>query len=276
MGTGAGTPGGAAGTDGALADDAPADGALGVVTGVARRMACSAEPASRVTAMLEVVAGAVEAELAVVVQADPSHTVVEVVGGELTPSAREGLAGALLPLSRDDPLLAPVAAGHLEPRSGARAFGSDRWHRSAQRAGCVEHGGVGEVSTLPLSGGPDFVVALLGRRGPDFSDEELALLGELRPAVAAMAVLAGLRPLPWPGSRPRLTERERQVLDLLAEGYTAARIGRELGTSPRTVEVHLRRIYGKLDATDRLTAVLRAYDLELIPPRGSESFIGTT
>jgi DNA-binding NarL/FixJ family response regulator len=55
-----------------------------------------------------------------------------------------------------------------------------------------------------------------------------------------------------------LTQRELDVLGLLAEGLTAVAIAHRLGVSPRTVHKHLQHIYSKLDASDRLTAVLRA------------------
>jgi DNA-binding NarL/FixJ family response regulator len=37
---------------------------------------------------------------------------------------------------------------------------------------------------------------------------------------------------------PRLTPRERQVLSLVAHGYTSKQIGEKLGISPRTAETH--------------------------------------
>ncbi len=39
-------------------------------------------------------------------------------------------------------------------------------------------------------------------------------------------------------STPRLTPRERQVLSLVAHGYTSKQIGEKLGISPRTAETH--------------------------------------
>jgi len=49
------------------------------------------------------------------------------------------------------------------------------------------------------------------------------------------------------GSEPaRLSPREREVLQLVAEGYTSAEIGGRLGISPKTVEVHRGRISAKL------------------------------
>jgi FixJ family two-component response regulator len=45
-----------------------------------------------------------------------------------------------------------------------------------------------------------------------------------------------------------LTPREREVLDLLVAGNSNKEIARELGTSPRTIDVHRARVFQKLDA----------------------------
>ncbi len=55
-----------------------------------------------------------------------------------------------------------------------------------------------------------------------------------------------------------LTEREREVLTLLAQGMTNKDIAQTLFLSVRTVEAHLRNIYGKLDVASRTEAVLWA------------------
>ena len=65
-------------------------------------------------------------------------------------------------------------------------------------------------------------------------------------------------------ARPRLTEREMTVLGLIAQGLTAAAIGRRLGISARTVHRHLGNLYRKLNASDRLVAVLRAQAMGLL------------
>jgi DNA-binding NarL/FixJ family response regulator len=68
-----------------------------------------------------------------------------------------------------------------------------------------------------------------------------------------------------PGLRPpRLTRRERQVLSLVAAGLTAEACGRRLRLSPRTVHKYLERAYDKLGVHDRVSAVLRAQDLNLL------------
>ena len=53
----------------------------------------------------------------------------------------------------------------------------------------------------------------------------------------------------------RLTERERQVLSVAAEGLTAREIAGRLGVRERTITTHLARIYGKLGVGSRLAAI---------------------
>jgi len=52
-----------------------------------------------------------------------------------------------------------------------------------------------------------------------------------------------------------LTKREVQILCLLTRGLTYHEIAAKLNISPRTVNAHLRSIYGKLDVTTRTGAV---------------------
>jgi DNA-binding NarL/FixJ family response regulator len=55
-----------------------------------------------------------------------------------------------------------------------------------------------------------------------------------------------------------LTEREREVLTIAAEGVTAREIGERLGLRERTITTHLARIYGKLGVNSRTAAVTTA------------------
>lgn len=61
-----------------------------------------------------------------------------------------------------------------------------------------------------------------------------------------------------------LTERELEVLALAGRGYTNKAIGVQLGISDRTVQGHLAKTYGKLQAGSRTEAVMRAVSLGLI------------
>ncbi len=61
-----------------------------------------------------------------------------------------------------------------------------------------------------------------------------------------------------PDRFPGLTEREREVLGLLASGRRTAEIGRQLSLSPKTVSNHLTSIFAKLEVADRTAAILKA------------------
>jgi two-component system, NarL family, nitrate/nitrite response regulator NarL len=56
-------------------------------------------------------------------------------------------------------------------------------------------------------------------------------------------------------TRPRLTEREKQILTLTAEGHSAPEIGRLLHLSTATIKSHLHTLYEKLGVSDRASAV---------------------
>jgi LuxR family maltose regulon positive regulatory protein len=62
-----------------------------------------------------------------------------------------------------------------------------------------------------------------------------------------------------------LSERELEVLDLIAEGLTNPEIAARLYLSPHTVKVHTRNIYGKIGAHNRVEAVSRARALGIMP-----------
>jgi DNA-binding CsgD family transcriptional regulator len=61
-----------------------------------------------------------------------------------------------------------------------------------------------------------------------------------------------------------LTQREHDVLDLLAEGLSNQRIADRLGISSHTVKFHIASIYDKLDARTRTQAVRHALDRGLL------------
>jgi DNA-binding NarL/FixJ family response regulator len=73
------------------------------------------------------------------------------------------------------------------------------------------------------------------------------------------AVRGGLLP-GAPAPFPRLTEREREVLELVARGYQNARIAHHLGLSEKTVRNHISAILAKLPAATRAEAVALARD----------------
>jgi DNA-binding NarL/FixJ family response regulator len=62
---------------------------------------------------------------------------------------------------------------------------------------------------------------------------------------------------------PELTEREAEVLDLLAGGLGTVQVARQLSLSDKTVRNHISNILNKLQVTDRHAAVARARDAGL-------------
>jgi DNA-binding NarL/FixJ family response regulator len=71
------------------------------------------------------------------------------------------------------------------------------------------------------------------------------------------------------GPFPQLTEREHEVLDLLARGFDNPAVARRLALSGKTVRNHVSNIIAKLQVVDRTAAIIRARDAGLggIPGR---------
>lgn len=122
-------------------------------------------------------------------------------------------------------------------------------------------------AALPLGshGGRCYFVGLQRRRR-DFSDEEVEALEGVRPVVsAALAYRHRLdeacarlqRRLAGPASdRRQLTPRQRDVLALVAAGWSNQRIGLHLGVTERTVRKHLGDIFDRLGVANRTAAAL--------------------
>ena len=72
-----------------------------------------------------------------------------------------------------------------------------------------------------------------------------------------------------PADLASLTEREREVLTLIARGMSNDEIAEALVVSPATAKTHVSRVMGKLDARDRAQLVVIAYESGLVEPRGT-------
>jgi LuxR family transcriptional regulator, maltose regulon positive regulatory protein len=102
---------------------------------------------------------------------------------------------------------------------------------------------------------PDYVPLLLAA----FAAEPGALRGRFEPVVQHAAATAGPATLEEP-----LTEREREVLRLIAAGQSNAEIAKSLVIALSTVKTHTNTIFGKLGVASRTQAIARARELRLI------------
>lgn len=85
------------------------------------------------------------------------------------------------------------------------------------------------------------------------------------PAIASRLIdyFAGAKEALPAEAFPELTEREREVLDLIARGETNADIAERLSISVKTVQNHVSNIYAKLQVADRAQAAIRAREAGL-------------
>lgn len=135
--------------------------------------------------------------------------------------------------------------GDGEAISGAEAI--RLLHRSNAALGIVAHGELPErhLASAAIQAGASAYVARTA--GPD----------ELRKAVdAAAAQESFIDPaVPPKGSRGKLTGRQRQILQLLANGESTTVAARKLDVSEETVKTHTKHILVRLGAKNRTHAV---------------------
>lgn len=150
-------------------------------------------------------------------------------------------------------------AGRLHPRVPHRVivlttFDLDDYALEAIRAGAS--------GFLLKDGRPEDLVAAI--RTVHSGDAVIAasttkrLLDHFVPLMAAP-------PAP-PAGLDRLTEREREVLELIARGRSNGEIAQDLFLSEATVKTHVGRVLAKLGLRDRVQAVVLAYEAGLVRP----------
>lgn len=149
--------------------------------------------------------------------------------GDLPEPLLDALGDLPLPMWIVDPL------GHVRWLSG------DASERFDVRVGAhfqrfVDEDGIGEVESVPIRD----------------ADEVIGTIALICPAVDRAETGRRKR-------RPRLTPRQRQVLELLAHGRSTAEIAQELQISEQTVRNHIRHLLAELSVRTRLEAVVTAF-----------------
>jgi DNA-binding CsgD family transcriptional regulator len=157
-----------------------------------------------------------------------------------------------------DPLLDAMVAEHVTV-SAVDLLGTGDWHASALYDHVIAPAGMEHYIVAPLLG-QGRIVGTLGftrRRGaPAFTATEIGRASALAHHVSA--VVAGLPPaLP---TLP-LTDRDREIVALVARGLTNAEIGAALHISPNTVKQTLKRIFTRTGVRSRAELAARAHPL---------------
>lgn len=118
------------------------------------------------------------------------------------------------------------------------------------------------VSETPSGPAASYTVIVLADDG--LSAELRAVLDRVA-AATTPPVPSRLSPVPPASPIDRLTDREREVLCLMAEGSSNAEIAQRLFLSSTTVKCHVGRVLQKLHARDRVQAVVAAFRSGLAP-----------
>ena len=82
-------------------------------------------------------------------------------------------------------------------------------------------------------------------------------------AVAGRVLAFFAQPREAPKVFPGLTDREREILSLIAQGHPNPSIARTLSLSPKTVANYVSAIFAKLQVADRAEAMIRAREAGL-------------
>lgn len=137
--------------------------------------------------------------------------------------------------------------------------------------------GLEQQLSIPVAvDGRSYETFVIYRDAKDFTADDVEFAAVIQPMLEALRrqadALDRWRKTAWvghgDGPRHGLTTRESAVLSLVSDGHTAKAIGHRLSISERTVHKHMEHINGKLGVRDRVSAVVRAQQLGLLPHPG--------
>jgi len=139
----------------------------------------------------------------------------------------------------------------ITDRVSTRAFRQTAFYTLMMRPFGVEH----ELKLwLPAPPRQSYAFSLIRSPGSDFTDRDVALLSLVRPHLARLRARWERAPRP-----AQLTEREADVLELVAQGLTNREVAARLFISTGTVRTHLEHVYEKLGVHTRAGAVAAAF-----------------
>lgn len=122
------------------------------------------------------------------------------------------------------------------------------------------HSGDDQIFTAMEAGASAFV----GKDAPSAEVVSAARHAAVSPRTFLCTGLPGAMLRRANDDRPRLSQREQEVLDLLADGLGTAAIAAQLFMSESTAKTHIARIYQKLGATNRAQALVTAMRVGLL------------
>ncbi|MBN1400923.1 MAG: AAA family ATPase, partial [Anaerolineae bacterium] len=188
------------------------------------------------------------------------------------------LTHARLLLARDQPLAAIRMLDQLLPVARQQGRVTALIEMLALRALALWMAGRAVEALMPLEealalGEPEGFVASFADVGPEMAR---LLYEAASQGMAPVYIGRLLSAMPSPSRPPEaealveklvepLSEREVEVLQLVAEGLSNARIAQRLSITVRTVKWHTSNIYGKLNVTSRTQAIVKARMLGILP-----------
>jgi len=173
--------------------------------------------------------------------------------------ARDELSAVLLGGAPVNPYLTLVEA-HLLDALACRDLGDERAARAALERALQLAEPDRLILPFAMTGGWELLAAL-----PPNATSHAALAADILDAVRGRGGGAGpAEPAASSGPAEELSPSELRVLRYLPTNLTRPEIAGELSVSLNTVNTHIRRIYAKLGATDRSSAVQRGRELRLL------------